>query len=464
MKCLICKNKKFDILYKENLKDNISPENFKITDNNYSVHTQIVCCKNCGFNFSYPRPSKEDLNFFYSKLADQEYGKEEEGRKINFKSILKNLDFICKEKGKLLDVGCASGLFLSQANKQGWDACGLDPCESLIAKARKSNLNVKTTDILDYNPPYKFKVITVLDVLEHVNAPEQLLRKCYQLLENDGVLVIVTPNIKSRIARMLKEKWWHIRIAHIYYFDDKSLSTILEKNNLKTILKKTYKWNFSFNYWHSRIAGFSQKIYLITRKFFTIIPHFDEVIGKRIISLDFKDSFEWYCVKKESVLLLKEKKSFIETIKDFIITAGFLGKIPLLPATFTCFVFALLNIYILHVFPNYLRLINLVILIISVLFCLFLEKFAQKKYFSQDPREFTLDELAAMSMIYSFIPINSAFYIALAFFVFRFFDIVKLWPIRIIERKKIIGSVLWDDIIAGLFTLLILQILKFFLK
>lgn len=70
-----------------------------------------------------------------------------------------------------------------------------------------------------------------------------------------------------------------------------------------------------------------------------------------------------------------------------------------------------------------------------------------------DPKEVVIDEVVGICLTACFLPARNRWLIA-AFVAFRFFDIVKPWPIRTVDRKvKNAAGVILDDLIAGLFAL-----------
>jgi phosphatidylglycerophosphatase A len=90
---------------------------------------------------------------------------------------------------------------------------------------------------------------------------------------------------------------------------------------------------------------------------------------------------------------------------------------------------------------------------------------------SKDPQEIVIDEFVGQMVpllafpVYEILyPISQLYYCALAFILFRFFDILKPYPISYIEKNTdgAIGVML-DDVMAGLFSLILMTILFFFL-
>lgn len=88
---------------------------------------------------------------------------------------------------------------------------------------------------------------------------------------------------------------------------------------------------------------------------------------------------------------------------------------------------------------------------------------AEKIFLSKDPAAFVLDEVCGMMLAVLWLPKTWPVYAA-AFILFRIFDIKKPWPISALDKMKHPFSIMNDDIAAGLFVNLILQVvIKLFL-
>ncbi|HEY2033856.1 MAG TPA: phosphatidylglycerophosphatase A [Rhizomicrobium sp.] len=86
------------------------------------------------------------------------------------------------------------------------------------------------------------------------------------------------------------------------------------------------------------------------------------------------------------------------------------------------------------------------------------EIYAQKAG-KPDPSECVIDEVAGQWIICAFAPLSIAAYF-LAFILFRIFDIVKPWPIRIVERRVPGGlGIMADDVVAALMGSIVLVVL-----
>ena len=139
-------------------------------------------------------------------------------------------------------------------------------------------------------------------------------------------------------------------------------------------------------------------------------------------------------------------------IVKILSTFFYVGYLPLIPGTFGSlagvFLIYLINAYAL----NYV-LFTLVIIIIGFLVCGQAEKAMRKN----DPRCVVIDEVSGMLLSLIFIPYDIRLVIV-AFLLFRVLDTLKPYPAGRLERLKGSIGIMSDDLIAGLYTNLILQV------
>jgi 2-polyprenyl-3-methyl-5-hydroxy-6-metoxy-1,4-benzoquinol methylase len=254
LKCPICGDEKRKKVYDSNISD-FSSEDFNITDSQYGKTWDFYKCMNCGFYYSDPTPSSELLVKIYSAVKDPDYETEKGGREDNFNRIIKRILKIKPEKGKLLDVGAATGIFMGLARENNFEVEGIEPSKWAVDFAKKEhNINIHGTDLFSYETDKKYDIITFLDLIEHLKNPLQGLNKANSLLKDKGLLVIVTPNIESLLPKILKNRWWHFRPPHINFFTKASIKYILNKAGFEIILIKPYHWKFSLYYLISRFS------------------------------------------------------------------------------------------------------------------------------------------------------------------------------------------------------------------
>ena len=81
-------------------------------------------------------------------------------------------------------------------------------------------------------------------------------------------------------------------------------------------------------------------------------------------------------------------------------------------------------------------------------------------YKKKDPSEVIIDEFLGQSIPLLFIVNYNIYEVLIAFVTFRFFDIYKIYPINKIEGLKGSYGVILDDVVAGIYSLIILMLYK----
>jgi SAM-dependent methyltransferase len=200
----------------------------------------ILRCEQCGFGFSEVRPEERQLGELYRDLDVATYEAEAPGRLITARRHLRILHRYFKQRGRLLDVGCASGRFLAEAKSAGWDVTGVEPSTTLFEMAMtllngKASIYNSTLQQAETLPAYFFEAITMWDVLEHVIDPVAFLQLACSLLKPGGYLILNIPNLDSMPARFLGSRWPLILPEHLNYFNTSSLKIAAEKAGLKAV-------------------------------------------------------------------------------------------------------------------------------------------------------------------------------------------------------------------------------------
>ncbi len=288
VRCNLCNSDNYKVIYNSTIdSNNISPmvTDYISTVNKYSIFNNIVRCKCCGLTYMNPRDA--DVRRFYREVIDNAYIESCEQRIDLFKSHLRLLRKYTNGKGNLLDLGCYAGIFAGEAKREGYNVVGIEPSKWAVEFARK---NIGVSGILEGSwdevslEQNSFDVITMLDVIEHIEDPSSCLKQIYNWLRKDGIVAITTHDIGSLFARLLREKYPWLMRFHLYHFEPKTLSTMLYKNNLEPITVKYYTKTFSLNYFLSHVGikipwkSFKKiKISLNTGDMFLIIARKNEI-------------------------------------------------------------------------------------------------------------------------------------------------------------------------------------------
>ena len=242
--CWICGCTELILMKPSNIDGELTAEGFQVTDADYGLTADIYECQDCGFlqcsNFT-------DVTDFYENMEDVEYEQTRSQRLVQANTLIGDVAKI-RSGGHLLDIGAGSGILVESALSRGYKAEGVEPSRWMHAQAQMHGLPVS----LGYFPAAashdKYDVITLIDVLEHVADPVQLLSQIHTALSDDGIALVVTPDVRSFFARLLGWRWWHFRLAHIGYFSRSTLERACEKADLEIIQSSRPTWYFPLSY------------------------------------------------------------------------------------------------------------------------------------------------------------------------------------------------------------------------
>ncbi len=140
-------------------------------------------------------------------------------------------------RGRLLDVGCGSGLFLERMRDFGWQVAGVEP-DAPAASAAVQRLGDDALVVAHLDDPAlaseSFDAVSMSHVIEHVPDPIGTLSKCRELLAPAGTLVCVTPNTRSLGVRSFGANWLHWDPPrHLNLFDPASLERTIREAGLE---------------------------------------------------------------------------------------------------------------------------------------------------------------------------------------------------------------------------------------
>ncbi|MFH1777508.1 MAG: class I SAM-dependent methyltransferase [Candidatus Omnitrophota bacterium] len=221
--CNLCQSKETKVLIKEDLFD-------------------IVECRICGLIYQNPRSTQDEiLDQFVSDRVVAEHKKQVwYDAKINlFRKNLKKIESYV-QKGRLLDVGCGYGTFLTEAKNHGWQVQGVE-----IAKAahdyckEKLGLEVFSGTLKEahFSDQY-FDVVTLWEVLDLVPDPLREFKEVKRILKPDGIIALRLYNAAFHVfvQRLLKRVPYIVRslkisptIFHRYSFSAKTITKFLEE-------------------------------------------------------------------------------------------------------------------------------------------------------------------------------------------------------------------------------------------
>jgi len=236
---------------------------FQCTSSGYGKHHTIVQCLKCGLVYANPRYNSGETLTKYETVEDPLYVEEREGRVLTFERHLRPLEDIMPpgDGRRLLDVGCHVGVFVEIAARHGWDAWGVEPSHWAAAYAQQAGLQVVEGTLATAGfDAASFDVVTMWDVIEHVEQPSVEVRAAFRLLKPGGLLVIHTMDLNSLFARLMGQRWPWLMEMHIYYFTRRTLAMLLERAGFQILSVRPQGRYLRLGYLATRIAAYSRPV------------------------------------------------------------------------------------------------------------------------------------------------------------------------------------------------------------
>ncbi len=241
--------------------ENTSEQNFKVKYQKEKF--AVLECNTCSFTFIPP---------YYRKQISYEQYKDEtvanavrngnnwvkiERHKLRYDLIKKY-----KPKGSLFDLGAGWGHFMLTGQMLGYDVYGIEISEQPYLYSKNDlKLPVDHIDFFKMTEEKKYDIITMWDVLEHIDKADDVIAKCAKLNALGGILVIQVPQIDSYFAQKHKDNWKMMGLDHVNYFGKKTITQLLEKHGYKV---ETIK------------SSFEIKLFIM----YTILPLIKRLKGK----------------------------------------------------------------------------------------------------------------------------------------------------------------------------------------
>lgn len=264
--CNICGGRSVESLF-ESRAGHRQVEAYLPTTDSFSRYGHVVRCPACRVSRMSPRPSEEFLLGSYRESTDPLYLEEEKGR---LKTARRLLDVVAKAapSGRLLDLGCGAGILLKAAEGR-WEGVGMELSRWAAEQARgRFGLNVVEGTLKEARFPSSFfNAVTMIDVIEHLPDPRDVVREAHRVLAPSGVIFVLTPDMGAVLARLMGRWWWGLRPAHLYYFSRSTLIALLEASGFKVISAGYYGREFSLGYWISRLGGYAPGIMRAAARF-----------------------------------------------------------------------------------------------------------------------------------------------------------------------------------------------------
>jgi len=150
-------------------------------------------CEKCRIVFLHPFP-QDPLKIYNDDYFNRWYVKYYPQRREYIEKLFSGIESYAGAGGKLLDVGCGTGILMEVAKERGWDVCGQDVSRFAVGYCRKKGFEVYDKSLPELSlPENSFDLITMFDVIAHLEDPLSYVNSCRRLLKPGGCLAIKTP-------------------------------------------------------------------------------------------------------------------------------------------------------------------------------------------------------------------------------------------------------------------------------
>ena len=195
---------------------------------------RLARCRACGLVRVEPLPppglalGQYDASYFRGDVGYRDYVAEEAVFRAEFRRRLSTMR-AAGARGRLLDVGAASGAFLAEAHAAGFDAAGIEPSRAMADRARGRGFRVENSAVEAASfPAASFDVVACFDVLEHLVDPVAVLRRLREWLAPGGLLALTVPDFGGLWARACGARWPFVTPHEpLHYFTRRTLAAAL---------------------------------------------------------------------------------------------------------------------------------------------------------------------------------------------------------------------------------------------
>lgn len=233
--CPVCGN--------DHLSDFLVCKDYTVSNDDF----QLSKCENCGFVFTNPRPEPHQLGIYYKSEDYISHSNTSKGLINKIYLLVRNYTLNKKyalinkysKATRLLDIGCATGMFLNVCKKRGLEVLGIEPDAAAREYASTTfGLNIYDEDYISKIESQSMDVITMWHVLEHVPDLNKRMEEIYRILKPGAYAFIAVPNQSSYDAEIYQEKWAAYDVPrHLYHFTNQTMGLLLKKHQFTLVTK-----------------------------------------------------------------------------------------------------------------------------------------------------------------------------------------------------------------------------------
>ncbi len=238
--CVLCgssERKDYQVIYPANYDVKNVASLFSARRLPDGIHSQIVKCKKDGQVRSNPVLNDGTLNQLY-KESEFTYQHEVRNLVTTYIRAISHVLPKLQKNDRILEIGCGSGFVLSELKRRGYrKVSGVEPSKLAIEAADKSVQKeiVQKPFSSSLFPKNTFKLIFILQTLDHIPEPNEFLKGCFTQLEKGGYILSYHHNVESWSAKMMGEKSPIFDIEHTYLYSHQTSKALFEKAGFEVV-------------------------------------------------------------------------------------------------------------------------------------------------------------------------------------------------------------------------------------
>ncbi|MBI4815617.1 MAG: class I SAM-dependent methyltransferase [Deltaproteobacteria bacterium] len=214
----------------------------------FRLDCTTVVCKNCGFCFVSPAPTREAYDRFYREAYSTYYRgihgssdvdrtsrrlQETPAEAERFRTIER---FKTIDGSSVLEIGPGEGRFLRLIANRGAHCSAVEPSADFRARLAKAGIETVGEFIERVEVNRVYDLVCFFQVLEHFHDPRLAMSVIRELTAPNGLVVLDVPNIKQPFRSLDR---YFLRYVHLSYFSPTSLRRLLTKFDFDVIWMET---------------------------------------------------------------------------------------------------------------------------------------------------------------------------------------------------------------------------------
>jgi SAM-dependent methyltransferase len=206
---------------------------------------QAVSCLGCGLVFVTPRPTEAAMKHLYEGQETKvDLARQIRNVEAATAEARRSLDLIARYRptGRILEIGCAAGYFLREAERRGYTATGVEITRQFVDFARGVlGLDAREGTLTGLDLPRGgFDIIYHRNVLSHLGHPLASFHRMRELLSPSGLMVFQTGNV----AELPPERWEGTEELdlpdHLFHYSERTIRLLLERTGFAPLTVERY--------------------------------------------------------------------------------------------------------------------------------------------------------------------------------------------------------------------------------